>query len=120
MSCAKHIETNVSQKYGTQCGQYVVAMAKSFSTRYLSELLDDIRAMKEAAATHLEGTTMSGILWRSSQWLNANPCLPPSFGHYVLLYLCVSIKVPAARGLGRCAANCQDSEKMGCSGIIVS
>ena len=76
MSCAKHIEANVSQKYGKQCGQYVVAMAKSFSTRYSSELLDNIRAMKEAAATYLEGITMSGILWQSTQWLNADPCLP--------------------------------------------
>jgi hypothetical protein len=32
MSCAQHIEATVSQKYGKQCGQYVVAMAKSFST----------------------------------------------------------------------------------------
>jgi hypothetical protein len=36
--------------------------------------------MKEAAATYLEGITMSGILWQSTQWLNADPCLPPRYG----------------------------------------
>ncbi len=80
MSCAKHIEAKVSKEYGKQCGQHVVAMALSFSTRYSSELLDNIRAMKEAAATHLEGIAMSGILWQSTQWLNADPCLPPFYG----------------------------------------
>jgi hypothetical protein len=80
MSCAKHIEANVSQKYGKQCGHYVVAMAKSFSTRYSSELLDNIRAMKKAAATYLEGITGSGILWQSTQWLNADPYLPLRYG----------------------------------------
>jgi hypothetical protein len=60
MSCAKHIVANVSQEYGKQCGQYVVAMAKSFSTIYSSDLLGNIRAMKEAAATYLEG-----ILWQA-------------------------------------------------------
>ncbi len=78
--CAEHIEANVSQKYGKLCGQYVVAMATSFSTRYSSKLLDNIQAMKEAAATYLEGITMSGILWQSTQWLNADPCLPPRYG----------------------------------------
>jgi hypothetical protein len=80
MSCAKHIEANVSQKYGKQCGKYVIAIAKSFSTRHSSELLDTIRAMKKAAATYLEGITGSGILWQSTQWLNADPCLPPRYG----------------------------------------
>jgi hypothetical protein len=80
MSCAKHIEANVSQKYGKRCGQFVVAMAKLFSTIYLSELLDNIRAMKEAAATYLEGITMSGILWQNTQWLNADSCLPRRYG----------------------------------------
>jgi hypothetical protein len=49
MSCAKHIEANISQKYGEQCGKYVIAIAKSFSTRHSSELLDTIRAIKATA-----------------------------------------------------------------------
>jgi len=80
MSCAKHIEANVSQKYGKQCGKYVIAIAKSFSTRHSSELLDTIRAIKATAATYLEDITRSGILWQSTQWLNPNPYLPPRYG----------------------------------------
>ena len=57
-----------------------MAMAKLFSSKYSCELLNNIRAMKEAAATYLEGITMSGILWQSTQWLNADPCLPPRYG----------------------------------------
>jgi hypothetical protein len=80
-SCAKHIEANISQIYGKLCGQYNVAVAKSFSTRYsIAELLDNIRAMKEVAATYLEGITMRGILWQSTLWLNVDPCLPPCYG----------------------------------------
>ena len=80
MSCAKHIEANVTQRYGKQCGRYVVAIAKSFSTRYSNELLDVIRTIKGTAAKYLEDITSSGTLWQSTQWLNANPELPPRYG----------------------------------------
>ena len=79
MSCAKHIEAKVSQKYGKQCGRYVIAIAKSISTRYSSELLDTIRAIKGMAARYLEDITRSGILWQSTQWLNPDPYLPPHY-----------------------------------------
>jgi hypothetical protein len=56
------------------------AIAKSFSTRHLSELLDTIRAIKATAATYLEDITRRGILWQSTQWLNPNPYRPPQYG----------------------------------------
>ena len=33
MSCAKHIEANVTTKFGRQCGKHIMAMAKTYSVR---------------------------------------------------------------------------------------
>jgi hypothetical protein len=32
MSCARHIQANVTQKFGKQCAKFVCSIAKSFST----------------------------------------------------------------------------------------
>lgn len=32
-SCAKYIESNVNQRFGKQCGRYVMAIAKTYSAR---------------------------------------------------------------------------------------
>ena len=57
MSCAKHIEANVAQKFGKQCARYVCAIAKTFSTRHSSRLFDEIRKMKPEAVKYLEDIT---------------------------------------------------------------
>ncbi|KAI2512166.1 MULE transposase domain [Fragilaria crotonensis] len=85
MSCARHIEANVTQKYGKQCSKFVCSIAKSFSTRNASLLLDEIRKVKPEAATYLEGITASGVLWQSTQWYSDSPSpspaqLPPRYG----------------------------------------
>jgi MULE transposase domain len=42
MSCAKHIEANVTQRFGRMCGRHVMAMAKTYSQRYYDQVLDII------------------------------------------------------------------------------
>ena len=83
MSCAKHIEANVAQKFGKQCAKYVCSIAKTFSTRTASLLLDEICKVKPEAATYLESITESGVLWRSTQCYSDSPPhvqLPPRYG----------------------------------------
>ena len=79
-SCAKHIEANVTQRFGKQCGRHVMAMAKSYSLRYYNQVLDLIRTDKPRAAAYIEDITASGILWSNSQWTDSNRELPPRFG----------------------------------------
>jgi hypothetical protein len=76
MSCAKHIEANVAQKFGKQCAKYVCSIAKTFSTRASSYLFDEIRKVKPQAAVYLDNLTESGVLWRSTQWYSNStpPC----------------------------------------------
>jgi MULE transposase domain/SWIM zinc finger len=83
MSCAKHIEANVAQKFGKQCAKYVCSIAKTFSTRASSYLFDEIRKVKPEAAAYLDNLTESGVLWRSTQWhSNSTPPvqIPPRYG----------------------------------------
>jgi hypothetical protein len=83
MSCAKHIEANVAQKFGKQCARYVCSIAKTFSTRASSYLFDEIRKVKPQAAAYLDNLTESGVLWRSTQWYsNSTPPvhIPPRYG----------------------------------------
>jgi hypothetical protein len=82
-SCAKHIESNVTQRFGKQCGRYVMAMAKTYSARNASNMLDQVRQMKPSAAAYLENIDNSGVLWKSSQWITNSvqqPFLPPRYG----------------------------------------
>ena len=81
MSCAKHIEANVAQRYGKQCSRFVCAIAKSSSARYSNRLLEAIRNIKPDAAVYLEDITNSGTLWRSTQWLSVDQGqIPPRYG----------------------------------------
>jgi hypothetical protein len=80
-SCAKHIEANVTQRFGKQCGRHVMAMAKSYSLRYYNQVLDLIQTDKPRAAAYIKDITASGVLWSNSQWTtNSNRELPPRFG----------------------------------------
>ena len=81
-SCAKHIESNVTQRFGKQCGRYVMAMAKTYSARNASNMLDQVRQMKPSAASYLENIDNSGVLWKCSQWITnlQQPSLPPRYG----------------------------------------
>ena len=82
MSCAKHIEANVAQKFGKQCAKFVCAIAKSFSFRSASLLFDEIRKLKPEAARYLENITESGVLCQSTQWFSDLPSpalLPPRY-----------------------------------------
>jgi hypothetical protein len=83
MSCAKHIEANVAQKFGKQCARYVCSIAKTFSTRASSYLFDEIRKVKPQAAAYLDNLTESGVLWRSTQWYSNSTSpvhIPPRYG----------------------------------------
>ena len=80
MSCAKHIEANVTQRYGRICGRHVMAMAKTYSQRYYNQVLDVIRQSKPQAAEYIDKITSDGILWANLQWTSSNGTLPPRFG----------------------------------------
>jgi hypothetical protein len=75
--CAKHIESNVRQKYGAQCAAYVIRIAKTFSTRQQEWYTEQVRKIKPAAATYLE--EIDG-LWKNTSWLEDDASLPPRYG----------------------------------------
>ncbi len=79
MSCEKHIEANVTTKFGRQCGKHVMAMTKTFCVRYYTTVLEQMRT-KKGAATYIEDITTRRILWSNLQWTDANEHLPPRFG----------------------------------------
>ena len=54
-------------RYGQQAARPRIAMAKSFSTRYLDYLLEQVRAHKPAAAYYI---TNIDDLWQSTDWTN--------------------------------------------------
>jgi len=79
MSCAKHIEANVSQRFGQECARYVCGIAKTHSTRYANHLLEIVRKIKPpAAADYIEN--VNDTYWRSTSWLQTENKLPPRFG----------------------------------------
>jgi transposase-like protein len=80
MSCAKHIEANVTTKFGRQCGKHVMALAKTYSVRYYTTVLEQMRTKKAGAATYIEDITTRRILWSNLQWTDAIEHLPPRFG----------------------------------------
>jgi hypothetical protein len=76
---AKHIEANVTQRFGKECGRHVMAMAKTYSVRYFNEVLDLIQTSKSTAASkYIEGIGGHGVLWSNPQWTDLE--LPPRFG----------------------------------------
>ena len=80
-SCAKHIESNVTQRFGKQCGRYVMAMAKTYSARNAANMLDLVRQIKPSAAAYIESIESGGVLWKCSQWIAwQHSNLPPRYG----------------------------------------
>ncbi len=80
-SCEKHIESNVTQRFGKRCGQYVMAMAKTYSPRNVANMLDLVHRIKPSAAAYIENIKRSGVLWKCLQWVALqDPCLPPRYG----------------------------------------
>ena len=84
MSCAMHIKANVAQRYGQACSRDVINIAKSYSIRYASYLIDQVRRIKPEAAEYID--TIAD-LWRSSDWLlpgrnslDPTQVMPPRYG----------------------------------------
>jgi hypothetical protein len=42
-SCAQHIRANVTQRFGRNASKYVMAIAKTYSARYVELLMDKIK-----------------------------------------------------------------------------
>ena len=92
MSCARHIQQNVSTRYGKACGKYVMAMAKTYSVLYYNTLLEQMRTTKVSAAYYIVNMTNNAdgeplkTLWSNCQWNRTpkkdlpNDPLPPRFG----------------------------------------
>jgi hypothetical protein len=53
-SCAEHIKSNITQRLGKQCGRYVMAIAKTYSARNASNMLDLVRQIKPSAAAYIQ------------------------------------------------------------------
>jgi hypothetical protein len=74
LSCAKHIEANVRQRYGAQCGTFVMRIAMAYSIRQQKWYMEQVRRIKPAAAIYLQ--QIDG-LWKNTSWLQDNAALPP-------------------------------------------
>jgi hypothetical protein len=84
MSCAMHIKANVAQRFGQACSKNVINIAKTYSLRYASHLIDQVRRIKPEAAVYIDSIT---DLWRSSDWvlpgrnsLDRTRAMPPRYG----------------------------------------
>ena len=51
--CAKHIESNVSQKYGKQAAKHILPIARSFSTRQENYHLEILKNISTAAYAYV-------------------------------------------------------------------
>ena len=72
--CAVHIARNVEAKFGAKRAKYIVPLAKTFSTRYATELM---ATMGEATKKYVQDIEPSQ--WRSTAWLT-DTSLPPRYG----------------------------------------
>jgi hypothetical protein len=79
-SCAQHIRANVMQRFGRNASRYVMAIAKTYSARYVELLMDKTRRVKSQAAKYLQDIEERGVLWKSSQWVSWQHRYPPRFG----------------------------------------
>jgi hypothetical protein len=80
MSCTKHIEANVTTKFGRQCGKHKMAMVKTYSVLYYNMVLEQMRTTKAGKTTYIECTTTREIMCSNLPWTDANEHLPPRFG----------------------------------------
>jgi hypothetical protein len=66
-------------RYGQQAAQpIVIAMAKSFSTRYVDYLLEQDLAHKPAVANYI--ANIDDDLWQSTDWISWECQIPPRYG----------------------------------------
>ena len=79
-SCAQHIRANVTQRFGRNASKYVMAIAKTYSARYVELLMDKTKRVKPQAAKYIQDIEEGGVLWKSSQWLSRQHQYPPRFG----------------------------------------
>jgi hypothetical protein len=61
-TCAKHIKSMVTQRFGKQCGRSVMAIAKTYSARNAANMLDLVRQMKPSTAAYVQNIEDSGVL----------------------------------------------------------
>ena len=76
VSCAKHVEANVTQRFGLKCSQLVYSIAKTFSMRYENKLFETTRNTKEPAAVCDLLEEMKDIMLRETLWLDDELVLP--------------------------------------------
>ncbi len=67
LSCAQHIRANVTQRFGRNASKYVMAIAKTYSARYVELLMDKIKQVKPQAVKYIQDIEEGGVLWKSSQ-----------------------------------------------------
>ena len=67
----------VRDRYGQECARNVIAMAKSFSNRYVDYLLEKVQTCKPAAANYISSIEE---FWRSTDWNSCERQLPPRYG----------------------------------------
>ena len=79
-SCAQHIKANVLQRFGKKASKHVMAIAKTYSARYVEILMEKTKKVKPQAASYIQSIEDRGILWKSSQWLKVEVPYPPRFG----------------------------------------
>jgi hypothetical protein len=88
----------VCDSFGQECARPVIAMAKSFSNRYVDYLLEKVRACKPAATDYI--STIQE-LWRSTDWNSCERQLPPRYGMVTSnTSECVNTMFGDARDLG--------------------
>ena len=92
MSCARHIQANVCNRYGKAFHKHVMAMAKTYSVLYYNTVLEQVRTMKASAFNYIVKMTNNAdgeplkTLWSNCQWNRTpkrdlpNDPLPPRFG----------------------------------------
>jgi hypothetical protein len=85
MACAMHIKANVAQRFGQACSRNVINISKTYSVRYASYLIEQVRRIKPEAAEYIDSIT---DLWRSADWLlppgrnslDPTQVMPPRYG----------------------------------------
>jgi hypothetical protein len=79
VSCAKHIEANVSQRFALKCSQLVYRIARTFSTRYENRLFETMQNTQPAAVRYLLDH-MKDIMWSGTSWLDDELAMAPRYG----------------------------------------
>jgi Transposase, Mutator family len=75
--CVVHIQRNVEKAYGKAAAREVTMIAKSFSTRQVEWIYNELNQLKPKAVDFLR--SIKPNTWRSSSWIE-DPSLPPRHG----------------------------------------